>query len=60
MKSCRRSCKKAAAGPPAPNETVGLTKVLLGEDPSAIIETLKGALRRGVPPVEVSLAAHQD
>jgi len=41
-------------GPPAPNVTAGLTKVLLGEDPSAIIETLKGALRRGVPPVEPS------
>ncbi len=41
-------------GPPAPNVTAGLTKVLLGEDPSAIIETLKGALQRGVPPVELS------
>jgi hypothetical protein len=36
-------------GPPAPNVTAGLTKVLLGEDPSAIIEALKGALQRGVP-----------
>ena len=41
-------------GPPAPNVTAGLTKVLLGEDPSAIIETLKRALQRGVPPVELS------
>jgi hypothetical protein len=41
-------------GPPAPNVTAGLTKVLLGEDPSAIIETLKGALQHGVPPVELS------
>ena len=41
-------------GPPAPNVTAGLTEVLLGEDPSAIIETLKGALQSGVPPVELS------
>jgi nitrite reductase/ring-hydroxylating ferredoxin subunit len=41
-------------GPPAPNVTAGLTKVLLGEDPSAIIEALKGALQRGVPPVKLS------
>jgi hypothetical protein len=34
--------------------TAGLTQVLLGEDPSAIIQTLKGALQRGVPPVELS------
>jgi hypothetical protein len=41
-------------GPPAPNVTAGLTEVLLGEDPLAIIETLKGALQHGVPPVELS------
>jgi RNA polymerase sigma factor (sigma-70 family) len=41
-------------GAPAPSVTAGLTKVLLGEDPAAIIKTLKGALQRGVPPVELS------
>jgi len=41
-------------GPPGPNATDGLTKLLLGEDPSAIIQALKGAIRGGVPPVEIS------
>src|SRR4030095_12582184 len=41
-------------GPPDPNVTAGLTQVLLGDDPSAMIETLKGAPRHGVPPVELS------
>jgi hypothetical protein len=41
-------------GPSAPNVTAGLTAVLLGDNPSAIIQTLKGALQRGVPPVELS------
>jgi hypothetical protein len=34
--------------------TAGLTTVLLGEDPLAILETLKEALQRGLPPVELS------
>jgi hypothetical protein len=41
-------------GPPASDATAGLTKVLLGEDPSAIIEALKAAVQGGVPPVEIS------
>jgi len=41
-------------GPRHENTTAGLTKVLLGEDPSAIIEVLKGAIQLGVPPVELS------
>jgi hypothetical protein len=40
--------------PPGPTGTAGLTTVLLGEDPSAIIQSLKGALQRGVPPAELS------
>jgi nitrite reductase/ring-hydroxylating ferredoxin subunit len=41
-------------GPPVPSATAGLTKVLLHEEPSAIIDALKGAVQEGVPPVEIS------
>jgi hypothetical protein len=41
-------------GPPAPNAAASLTKVLLGDDPSAIIAALNGAIQGGVPPVEIS------
>ena len=48
MEECRRNA------PAVPNTTTGLTKVLMGEDPAAIIEILKGDLRRGIPPLELS------
>src|SRR6185369_10011295 len=37
-----------------PKATAGLTKVLMGEDPAAIIEGLKDDIRGGVPPLELS------
>ena len=40
--------------PPAPDATAGLTRVLLGEDPSAIIKALNDAVQRAVPPVKLS------
>ena len=51
-----RSSRRPA---PAPNVTAGLMEVLLGHHPSAIIETLKGALQRGVPPVELITGSGQ-
>jgi len=41
-------------GPQAQNGIADLIDVLLGEDPLAIIEALKGAVQGGVPPVELS------